>query len=109
MNQDRGPFSPVVRVGWPGGRGAEGMEMIASVTTMAGPRRGASATSTGHNVLVESLPSRATVSRVLGAVEPVLLFAAESAGVGVPQLFVAVAIVRLARNLLSEPEEAAAV
>lgn len=50
-----------------------------------------------------SLPTPATLKRVLGMAEPVLMFAAEAVGAGVPELLLMVAAVQLAKHLLSQP------
>jgi hypothetical protein len=49
-----------------------------------------------------NLPAPAIVKRVLGIAEPVLMFAAEAAGAGVPELFLVVAAVHIAKHLLSQ-------
>lgn len=48
-----------------------------------------------------SLPTQATLKRVLGMAEPVLMFAAETVGAGVPELLLVVAAVQVAKHLLS--------
>jgi hypothetical protein len=53
--------------------------------------------------VTETLPTRATIKQVLSAVEPVLVLAAESTCAAVPQLLLAVAAVRIAKNFLTEP------
>jgi hypothetical protein len=49
-----------------------------------------------------SVPTPATVKRALAMAEPVLIFAAEAAGAGVPELLLLVAVVQVAKHLLSE-------
>jgi len=49
-----------------------------------------------------SLPAPATVKRVLGMAEPVLMLAAEAAGAGVPELLLVVAAVQVAKRMLSQ-------
>ncbi|HXY64637.1 MAG TPA: hypothetical protein VEI45_09885 [Mycobacterium sp.] len=49
-----------------------------------------------------SMSTPATVKRVLGMAEPVLMFAAEAAGAGVPELLLVVAAVQVAKHMLSQ-------
>jgi hypothetical protein len=64
----------------------------------------------GITALAESLPvlagvrmsTPATVKRALGMAEPVLMFAAEAAGAGVPELLLVVAAVQVAKHMLSQ-------
>ena len=64
----------------------------------------------GITALAESLPALAgvslltpaTVKRALGMAEPVLMFAAEAAGAGVPELLLVVAAVQVAKHMLSQ-------
>jgi hypothetical protein len=48
-----------------------------------------------------SVPTPATVKRVIGMAEPGLIFAAEAAGAGVPELLLVVAAVQVTKHMLS--------